>query len=58
MIAAIQAGRHQARPFDIGRFDRTIGHPALAGLDLDHRLQPIEAARAVADNLGIKRHAP
>jgi hypothetical protein len=56
MIAALkQAGFKEA--VDIGGLDRTIGHPALAGLDLDHRLEPIEAARAVADDLGIN-HAP
>jgi hypothetical protein len=54
MIAALkQAGIKKA--VDIGWFDRTIGHPApTSGLDLDHRLEPIEAARAVADDLGVK----
>ena len=39
----------------IGHGHRAIGDAARRGLDLDHRLQPIEAARAVADDLD--RHA-
>ena len=34
--------------------DRAIGDPAVAGHDLDHRLEPVHPARAVADDLDLE----
>ena len=48
--AAEQAGVEQAR--DIARPHRPVGDAALWRLDLDHRLEPEQAARAGAHDRG------
>ena len=47
-----QSGIEEA--LDVARLDRAISHPALERFHFDHGLQPVEAARPVADNLDIK----
>ena len=55
--ACVAAGRkpgvEQRRQRRSGRH-RAVGDAALRRLDLDHRLQPVEAARAVADDLDVR----
>src|SRR5262249_11372336 len=47
-----EAGVEQ--PWDVGRGDRAVGHPAVDGGDLDQRLEPEQAARAVADDADVQ----
>ena len=51
MLAAIRERRRRASLPASARRDRAVGDPALRGRDLDHRLEPIQAARAVAHDL-------
>ena len=48
----VAAGKHPGveQASNVLRADRTVGHAALRRFDLDHRLKPVEAARAVADD--------
>ena len=51
MAAGEEAAVEQA--FDVGRLHRAVGDAAIGGRHLDHRLEEIGAARAVADDLGL-----
>jgi hypothetical protein len=50
--AVVEAGLEQAG--DVGGIDRTEADAALRRLDFDQRLQPQQAAGAVADDLDVE----